>query len=35
MIVQKKNIVIGKSELDITNQILELVNNKIKSVKIN
>ena len=35
MIIQKKNIVIGKLELDITNQILELVNNKIKSVKIN
>ena len=35
LIIQKKNIVIGKSDLDITSQILELVNAKIKSVKLN
>ena len=35
MIIQKKNIVIGKSELDITDQILELLNTKIKSIKLN
>lgn len=35
LIIQKKNIVIGKSELDITNKILVLLNSKVKSVKIN
>ena len=35
LILQKKNIVIGKTELDITKQILELVNTKIKSIKLN
>ena len=35
LILQKKNIVIGKSELDITNEILKLVNTKIKTVKLN
>jgi len=35
LIIQKKNIVIGKSELDITKPVLELVNAKIKSVKLN
>ena len=35
LIIQKKNIVIGKSDLDITSQILEIVNTKIKKVKIN
>ena len=35
LIIQKKNIVIGKSDLDITSQILEIVNAKIKKVKIN
>ena len=34
LIIQKKNIVVGKSELDITNQILKIVNAKIKSVKL-
>jgi len=34
LIIQKKNIVVGKSELDITSQILELVNKKIKTVKL-
>jgi len=35
LIIQKKNIVIGKSELDITSRILEIVNKKIKKVKLN
>ena len=35
LIIQKKNIVIGKSELDITSKILKIVNTKIKSVKLN
>jgi outer membrane protein len=34
LIMQKKNIVIGKSDLDITGEILKLVNAKIKSVKV-
>jgi len=33
LIIQKKNIVIGKSELDITKNILELLNDKIKKVE--
>ena len=33
LIVDKKNIVIGKSELNITNEILELLSKKIKNVK--
>ena len=35
LIIQKKNIVIGKSELDITDKILVLLNSKAKSIKIN
>jgi len=35
LIMQKKNIVIGKSELDITSPILKLVNSQIKTVKLN
>ncbi len=34
IIVQKKNIVMGKKEDDITNDILDLVNQKIKNIKI-
>tara|TARA_Y100001970_G_scaffold247529_1_gene316316 strand:- start:2069 stop:2590 length:522 start_codon:yes stop_codon:yes gene_type:complete len=34
LIMEKKNIVIGKSELDITNDILSLLNAKIKKVEI-
>ena len=34
IIVQKKNIVMGKKEDDITKDILGLVNQKIKSIKI-
>ena len=35
LILEKKTVVIGKSELEITNQILELVNKKIKNIKLN
>ena len=34
LIMEKKNVVIGKSELDITKNILELLNKKIKKVEI-
>ena len=34
IIVQKKNIVMGKKEDDITKDILELVNQKVKSIKL-
>tara|TARA_B100000780_G_scaffold266502_1_gene222777 strand:- start:282 stop:806 length:525 start_codon:yes stop_codon:yes gene_type:complete len=35
LIIQKKNIVLGMTELDITNQMIELINTKIKTVKLN
>ncbi len=34
IIVQKKNIVMGKKEDDITKDVLELVNQKVKSIKL-
>ena len=34
MIIEKKNIVIGKSDLDITNEILDLLNKKITLVEL-
>ena len=34
LIIQKKNIIIGKSELDITDTILTLLNKNIKDIKI-
>ena len=34
LIIEKKNIVIGKTELDITNNILVLLNTKIKKVEL-
>ena len=34
MIIQKKNIIIGKSELDITDDIIKLLNKKIKVIDI-
>ena len=34
LIIQKKNIIIGKSELDITDTILKLLNKNIKDIKI-
>ncbi len=35
IIIEKKNIVIGKTELDITNEILNLLNDKVKKIKLN
>ena len=35
MVIQKKNIIMGKSTLDITNEILKIVDNKISNLKIN
>jgi len=35
LIIEKKNIVIGKTQLDVTNEILELLNKKITKVEIN
>ena len=34
IILQKKNLIIGKRELDITNDIIKLINNNIKEFKI-
>ena len=34
MIFDKKNMIIGQSELDITNEIIKIVNNEIKEFKI-
>lgn len=34
LIIQKKNIVIGKSDMDITKQILEIFNKEVKDVKL-
>ena len=34
MVMEKKNIVIGKTELDITKNVLELLNEKIKKVEL-
>ena len=33
-IIPKNNILIGKKELDITNTILEILNSKIKNIKL-
>ena len=35
LILQKKNIVMGKKEIEITDEILELTNKEIKDIKIN
>ena len=35
IIIEKKNIIIGKSELDITNDILSIVDKKISKININ
>ena len=35
LIIQNKNIIIGKSEMDITKQIMEIFNKEVKSVKFN
>ena len=34
IILQKKNLIIGKKELDITDEIIEIINNEIKEFKI-
>jgi len=34
LIMKKKNIIIGKTELDITKNILSLLNDKIKKVEL-
>ena len=34
LIIEKKNIIIGKSELNVTNEILELLNKKITNVEL-
>ena len=34
MVIQKKNIIMGKSSLDITNEILKIVDNKITNLKV-
>ena len=33
LVLQKQNVVIGKSDLDITQQILKIVNEKIKKLE--
>ena len=35
MVIQKKNIIMGKTDLDITNQILKIVDKKISKLDIN
>ncbi len=35
IILQKKNIVIGKKDLDITKDIINILNNKVKKIEIN
>ena len=35
IIMDKKNIIIGKTELNITKKILDLLDNKIKKIKLN
>ena len=34
LIIEKKNVVIGKSDLDVTSDILSLLNNKIKKIEL-
>ena len=34
IILQKKNLIIGKSELDITDEIIKIINNEITDFKI-
>ena len=35
LIIEKKNIVIGKTQLDVTDEILKLLNKKITKIEIN
>ena len=34
IILQKKNLIIGKTELDITDEVIKIINSKIKDFKI-
>ena len=34
LVIEKKNVVMGKTSLDITNDILELLNKKIKKIEV-
>ena len=34
LVVDKKNIILADEKLDITNDILKLLNNKLKSIKL-
>ena len=34
LILKKKNLIIGKTELDITDEIIKIINNEIKEFKI-
>ena len=35
MLIDKKNVFIASKDYDITNNLIELINNKIKTIKIN
>ena len=35
IIMDKKNIIVGKTELNLTNEILKLLDNKIKKINLN
>ena len=35
LIVDKKSIILGKTELDITEKIINLLNEKVKAIKLN
>ena len=35
IILRKKDLIIARSDLEITNQIIELVNSKVKKIKLN
>ena len=35
LIIEKKNVVIGKTDLDVTSDILSLLNKKVKKIEFN
>ena len=35
LIIQKKNLVMGKKEMEITKDVLKIVNDKVKKIKLN
>ena len=35
LIIEKKNVVIGKTDLDVTSDILSLLNKKVKKIELN